>query len=56
MNKLKTEKLNRTICIRVTEEQYNMLNGYSRTRKMYASKQLRNLINAVLDISKEKIT
>lgn len=54
MKNLKENKLQRTICIRVTEEQYNILSGNTRKEKVYISKQLRNLINAVLDITKEK--
>jgi len=54
MKNLKEDKLQRTICIRLTEEQYNLLSGNTRKEKVYVSKQLRNLINAVLDIAKEK--
>jgi hypothetical protein len=54
MKNLKENKLQRTICIRLTEEQYNLLSGNTRKEKVYVSKQLRNLINAVLDIAKEK--
>jgi hypothetical protein len=54
MKNLKENKLQKTICIRVTEEQYNILSGNTRKEKVHVSKQLRNLINAVLEITKEK--
>ncbi len=54
MKNLKENKLQRTICIRITEEQYNLLFGNTRKEKVHVSKQLRKLINAVLDITKEK--
>jgi hypothetical protein len=54
MNKMKIGKLRRTICIRLTDEDYEILTGMSNTQKVNVSKLLRNLITVVLDMVREK--
>lgn len=53
MEELKTEKLKRIICIRITEDDYQTLNGFTNHQKKDISKLLRNLIRAALDMVKE---
>lgn len=52
MSKLKIGKLRRTICIRMTDEDYKILTGMSHTQKVDISKLPRNLITVVLDMVK----
>jgi len=54
MEEMKNNKLRRTICIRMTDEDYKILTGMSHTQKVDVSKLLRNLITTVLNMVKEK--
>lgn len=54
MENLKTNKLKRKICIRLTEEDYMTLDLISHKQQVNVSKLLRNLIWVVLDMVKEK--
>lgn len=51
MNKLKNDKLNRTISLRVTENHYRMLTGLNKSGNSNASKLLRKLITTIVDVS-----
>jgi len=51
MNKLKNDKLNRTISLRVTEHHYRILTELNKSGNTNASMLLRKLIAAVMDVS-----
>jgi len=51
MNKLKNDKLNRTISLRVTENHYRILTELNKSGNTNASMLLRKLIAAVMDVS-----
>lgn len=53
MEELKETKLRKIVCIRITEDDYQTLNGITNNQKKDVSKLLRNLIRAALDMVKE---
>lgn len=53
MEETKTKKLRRVLTLRITEDDYQALNGFKTNQKREVSRLLRNLIRAALDMVKE---
>jgi len=53
MEEIKERKLKKIVCIRITEDDYQKLNGITNNQKKDVSKLLRTLIRAALAMVKE---
>jgi uncharacterized protein (DUF1778 family) len=56
MEKINSKKLKKVITLRLSEDDYQILNGFTNNEKRDVSRLLRNLIRAALDIVKENNT
>jgi hypothetical protein len=50
MNKLKNDKLNKTISLRISEYHYRMLNELNKSGNVSSSNLLRKMIEIIMDV------
>ncbi len=51
MKNKETEKLSKTLCIRISQQDYKVLNKVTNYEKRHLSKLIRNLIKSALNIA-----
>ena len=56
MEKINSKKLKKVITLRLSEDDYQILNGFTNNEKRDVSRLLRNLIRAALEMVKENNT